>query len=89
MATISGDFLNSLPANERDDFIRKMMEVLSMNPSERDEITVQNIRGLYHNHQGKVIKCNFCRKDEPEDQEFGRKYFDDVHTAACACTFFS
>ena len=75
MATISEDFLNSLPANERDDFLGKMMKVLSisMNPSERDEITAQDIRGLYHNHQGKVIKCNFCRKDEPEDQEFGRK----------------
>ena len=73
MATISEDFLNSLPANERDDFLKKMMELLSMNPSQRDEITAQNIRGLYENHHGKVIKCNFCRKDEPEDQEFGRK----------------
>ena len=44
-----------------------------MNPSKRDEIMEQNIRGWYQNHQGRVIKCNFCRKDEPEDQEFGRK----------------
>jgi hypothetical protein len=75
MATISEDFLNSLPANERDDFLKKMMEVLSMNPSQQDEITAQKIRGWYEGHQGRVIKCNFCRKDEPEDQEFGRKYF--------------
>ena len=81
MATISGDFLNSLSADERDDFLKKMMDVLSMNSSQQDEITAQNIRGLYQNHQGKVIKCNFCRKDELEDQEFGRMY--DAHSAAC------
>jgi len=45
-----------------------------MNSSKRDEIVAQKIREMYKDHQGKLIKCTFCRKDEPEDQEFGRMY---------------
>ena len=73
MATISEDFLNSLPEGERDDLLRKMMEVLSMNPQQQDEIMEHNIREMYKNHQGIVNKCSYCRKDEHCDQEFGRK----------------
>ena len=47
-----------------------------MNPSEQDEITEQNIRGWYEDHPGRDIKCTFCRKDESENQEFGRKYYE-------------
>jgi hypothetical protein len=46
-----------------------------MNPSEQDEMTAQNIRGWYEHHQGKVIKCTLCRKEEGCEEEFGRKYF--------------
>ena len=60
-----------------------------MNPSQQDEITAQNIRELYQNHHGRVIKCNFCRKDEPEDQEFGRKYYEHDFVEPRANTFFS
>ena len=72
MATISEDFLNSLPADERAEFVQNALE---MNPSEQDEIMAQNIRGLYKDHQRNVINCTFCKKNEPVDQEFGRMYF--------------
>jgi transcription elongation factor GreA-like protein len=74
MAAISEDYLNSMSADERDDFLKNIFDVFSMNSSKRDEIVAQKIREMYKDHQGKLIKCTFCRKDEPEDQEFGRMY---------------
>ena len=78
MVTISEDFLNSLPADKRAEFLNATFEMLSMNPSDQDEIMAQNIRRLYEGHQGKVIKCSFCRKDEPDDQEFGRMFINSL-----------
>lgn len=79
MATINQDYLDSLPADERAEFLNTVynttlaFEMLSMNPSPND-IMVQNIRGLYKDYKGTLIKCTFCRKDEPDDQEFGGRY---------------
>ena len=76
MATISKDFLNSMPEDERAEFLLEAFELLALkNPSEQDEIIAQKIRGWYNGHQGRVTKCVYCRKDEPDDKEFGRKYF--------------
>ena len=78
MATISDDFLNSLSADDRDDFLKNIFEVFSMNPSKQDEMVAQRVRAMYKDHQGKLIKCTFCRKDEPDGQEFGRMYFNNM-----------
>lgn len=75
MAAISEDYLNSMSADDRDDFLKNIFDVFLMNSSKRDEIVAQKIRVMYKDHQGKQLKCTFCRKDEPEDQEFGRMYF--------------
>ena len=76
MANISEAFLDSMPEDERGEFLRDTFEFLALkNPSEQDEIIAQKIRGWYKHHQGKVIKCSYCRKDEPDEQEFGRMYF--------------
>jgi sulfatase maturation enzyme AslB (radical SAM superfamily) len=78
MATISDDFLNSLSEGERDDFLKSIFDVFSVNPSKQDEMVAQRVRVMYKDHQGKLIKCTFCRKDEPDGQEFGRMYFNNM-----------
>lgn len=87
MVTISEDFLNSLPADKRAEFLNATFEMLSMNPSDQDEIMAQNIRRLYEGHQGKVIKCSFCRNDEPDDQEFGRMYYQQFTVTTATIIF--
>eukprot|EP00984_Skeletonema_dohrnii_P003245 scaffold1075_cov100-Skeletonema_dohrnii-CCMP3373.AAC.1 len=71
MASISEDYLDSLPADERAEFLNGLFSMLSMDPSKKDETMAQNIRKMYAGHEGRVVKCSFCRKDEPDDQEFG------------------
>ncbi|KAK1738049.1 hypothetical protein QTG54_011343 [Skeletonema marinoi] len=71
MANISEDYLDSLPADERAEFLNDVFSMLSMDPSKKDETMAQNIRKMYAGHEGNVVKCSFCRKDEPDDQEFG------------------
>eukprot|EP00985_Skeletonema_marinoi_P005984 scaffold2590_cov172-Skeletonema_marinoi.AAC.2 len=71
MANISKDYLDSLPADERAEFLNDVFSMLSMDPSKKDETMAQNIRKMYAGHEGRSVKCSFCRKDEPDDQEFG------------------
>jgi len=72
MATISKEFLDSLPADERDEFLSSTLAMLSLNPPEQDDkIMGQKMRDIYKDHRGRIVECSFCRKDEPDDQEFG------------------
>eukprot|EP00984_Skeletonema_dohrnii_P031701 scaffold24548_cov78-Skeletonema_dohrnii-CCMP3373.AAC.1 len=72
MASISEDYLDSLPADERAEFLSDVFSMLLMDPTKQDEIMAQKIRRMYAGHEGRVAnKCSFCRKDEPDDQEFG------------------
>ncbi len=74
MATISKDYLDSLPADERDEFLSSVLAGLSMSPSDRDKIMEEKLREMYADHRGRIVICSFCRKDEPDDQEFGGGY---------------
>jgi hypothetical protein len=74
MATLSKDFLDSLPADKRDELHNEVFSTLSLSKSKHDDIMEQNIRQLYelyadHKGKGKCVKCDFCRKDEPDNQE--------------------
>ena len=72
MVTISKDFLESLPDDDLVEFINTMSTWHGMSPSEKDELLEEKNREMYAGREfGARFKCSFCRKDEPDEIEFG------------------
>ena len=75
MFTISKDYLESLPDDKRKTFLNNVNSMRNMTPSAREELLTNQFRELYADHKGRIIKCSFCRKDEPDgNKEFGGKW---------------